>query len=75
MFEDRILAHDAEVTDAVLHIGDDVGSLGEHDLKVVVADGQDQPSALVSDLVAVVADFFKQFYGRFFQSALGEGDS
>ena len=66
---------DAEVADTVLHIGDHVRRLGEHHLKIVVADGQNQPSALVFYFVTIVADLFEQLDRGFFQSALGEGDS
>ena len=68
-------AHHAQVADAVLHVGDDVGGFGQHGLQGAVPHGEDELAALVPQALAVHADLLQQLHGGFFQPALGEGDA
>ena len=60
----------AEVAHTVLNICNNIGRLCKHNLKVVVTNRKNQSSALIDNLVAVVADFLEKLNSCFLKSAL-----
>ena len=73
VLHDRILADDAHVAHAVLHIGDDVRRLGQHNLQPV-PHRENQAAALVPHSLAIVADAIQEGHGVLLQSAFRQGN-
>jgi hypothetical protein len=73
VFQQGILTHDAQLTDPVLHIRNDIGRLGKHYVNICARYGQNQPSARVAYLGTVNSGFFKQLQSLFLQPPLGQG--
>ena len=59
----------------MLHIGDDVGRLGQHSVQGIVGDGVDQPPPRVPDGGAVQPHPLKQLHRLVLEPPLGQGDT
>ena len=73
MFQNGVLPHHAQVAHTVLHIGDDVGGLGQHGVQRVVRKTVDEPPPGIFHGGTVQPHPFQQFHSLILKPALGEG--
>ena len=74
-FHDGILAYHTHVADTLLHIGDDIGCLGQHQFNVGIRQTENQLTGTGAQLADIITGMLQKRQCFLFQSALGQSDT